>query len=98
MDLVIPSIVVIVLAQVADLITTTLVLGKGGRELNPIVRSLIAEFGTVPALAIKGVVLSGLVLWSYLSGGSQDAPWAFHALAAFYVLVIANNVKVLRSL
>lgn len=37
--------------QVADVTLTTLILRRGGRELNPAMRWLMDKLGTVPGLA-----------------------------------------------
>jgi uncharacterized protein YacL len=58
--------VIFVLIQVFDVYSTVQILKQGGRELNPIMRKLMARFGVILALIISKVIVVGLlcvVVW-----------------------------------
>lgn len=80
----------LILLQIVDVITTLLVLKKGGREANPLMLALFGLMGPVPALLVtKGLVVA-LVLLVPLPG------LLMFALIAFYVWVVFNNIEALK--
>lgn len=79
--------------NVLDAVSTVKVLNLGGRELNPLMRWLMGQIGNAQAL----VLLKALALFPIYEYG----PWPVEMqglLIAFYVFVVANNLKVLRGL
>ena len=79
------------LLQVADDYTTMRILDKGGKELNPILNQLFAKYEPLPTLAsIKALAIGLMAL--------ADTFWLTVAFCVVYAVVVANNVKVLRSL
>lgn len=73
--------------QALDGFTTRRILDQGGRELNPVMRWAFARVGFWPAMAIKTALVPALA-WV---GG----PYAAMALLAIYVVVVANNVRIM---
>jgi hypothetical protein len=80
--------------QAADMLTTILVLEKNGAERNPIVRWLIDKLGRVPGLATAKAtgVIAGAVLVAH-----GQIEW-LALTAALYLVVVINNLRVLRQL
>ena len=76
--------------QVADVTLTTLILRRGGRELNPAMRWLMEKLGIVPGLALPKVVLIGVfcALMNYPGAGTAIA-----LASALYAGVVAWNLK-----
>jgi hypothetical protein len=84
----------LVALQVADGYTTIEGLRSGAaREANPLLARLIGKVGRDRAVVgVKLLAIAGL--WY----GRPDVPlWMMGALAALYVYVIANNVRVIRG-
>lgn len=83
--------------QIADAITTYLVINKGGYEKNPVVAWGMKQIGLVPALvAYKGIgVAAGLVLYHY---ADQGGSYLLAALTALYGWVIYGNTKAYQKL
>lgn len=82
------------LLQLADIVTTLKLLGKGGRELNPFLRWLFEQIGTVPALiAVKSVFMAAV----YMARDIPQVEWLMWLLIAFYLLIFWNNMKVIRN-
>lgn len=83
--------------QVGDAITTAINLSRpGGKEHNPIIRKLIAKLGMVPALVVKGLVVSALgygiyALTPYLP--PHFATVVLGAATAFYGFIVARNAS-----
>ncbi|HXC41240.1 MAG TPA: DUF5658 family protein [Burkholderiales bacterium] len=100
MDLTLLLVAVTVILQVADGITTWLIIRRGvGHESNRLVRVLMDWFGLEAALfLVKGwvvvLVLGGyfLELWH-----GQGAQVALFVLELFYVGVVVNNMNVLHG-
>lgn len=96
----------IVALQLADIVTTYLALTRGkGVEANGILARLMARFGLLPTLlVVKGLFVSGLV-WATLHlpivAFGLAVPWLPAALlgvvAAGYLAIVVNNVRVLRK-
>ncbi len=78
--------VLVVALQAADGFLTWRVLRAGGRELNPVVRFLIAHLGTVPGLALAKLFLVVMV-WLYL----REQLLVLLAIAALYAWVVRHN-------
>lgn len=84
----------LVALQIADGYTTIQGLRTGKeREVNPILAKLIGEIGRDRAVVgVKLLAIAGL--WYGRAGTSL---WALVAMAAVYIYVIANNVRVMRG-
>jgi hypothetical protein len=94
MDLIKLLFIVFVLLQAADAVTTTIVLDKGGREANPVMKWLFDKFEVIPTFIItKGVVIA--LFWHY----SADIPvWLWLVMIGFYGWVVYNNLGVIEKL
>ena len=79
--------------QVADVLLTLQIHKRGGRELNPLMRWLMDEYGTLPALVVSKAVLLALAYF-YLVG----FPSVLIALCAGYAGLAGWNVMQLRKL
>lgn len=73
--------------QALDAWTTLVILKRGGRELNPIMRAAFAKIGMDATLLIKGVGVTLAGYWLVKAG----ALLALGALVAFYAGVIWFN-------
>ena len=79
--------------QVADGVTTAMILARGGRELNPAVRWMIEKLGARTALAAAKVI--AIIAFALIL---DHVPWSVLAgLCALYVVVCANNLRVLKN-
>lgn len=77
--------------QVADMWSTHVVLKRGGRELNPLVRALISKVGFVGTTIFK-LVLAALIIWI----AWPDHWWVLAIACAVYAAVVASNVRLIR--
>ncbi len=85
-------IVLFCLIQLFDAWTTLAILKKGGRELNPVVKSLIDHLGAKVALiGSKGLLIAAFVL-------IQPPDWLWWAVSAITGFVVLNNLRVLRKM
>lgn len=78
--------VLVILLQAADAYLTWRILRGGGRELNPVMRYLIARLGVVPGLALAKTLLAfltGLFLF--------DSPALLFVVALLYLWVVLQN-------
>ena len=80
--------------NVIDWILTGAVLEAGGRELNPVMRWVIARGGCWAMLAFKLLVLAGVIA----ACAHFALPWLLAALCLFFAGVCAWNWRVLRGL
>jgi hypothetical protein len=80
--------VILVLLQVADWITTRRILIEGGREENPLMRAAFSTLGVDCVLAIKTVLvaLGGFVI-------REHYPLVVALLCSIYIAVLIHNVK-----
>lgn len=83
--------------QIADGITTYLVINKGGYEKNPIVAWGMKQIGLVPALvAYKGLGIGlGFAFYHYADHGGGHV---LITLIAFYGWIVYSNAKVYGKL
>ena len=72
--------------QAVDVTLTALVLRKGGRELNPIMRWFMARLGMIPGLAVPKVIALGVL-------AAINIEWFTIAACALYAAVAAWNLK-----
>jgi len=94
MDLIKLLFIVFVLLQAADAVTTTIVLDKGGREANPVMKWLFDRFEVIPTFIVtKGVVIS--FFWVY----AEAIPvWLWLGMIGLYTWVVYNNLGVIEKL
>ena len=84
----------LVALNVADAVTTTMGVKRGAKELNPVMRVLMAKVGTLPALlGWKAAFLGGV--YAFLP---VIDPRALMGLCAFYAAVVGWNIVQLRRL
>jgi len=87
------ALIAYLIANILDIVSTNLVLKRGGVELNPILRSAMDKFGKswfIPKFALAGIAL-GIFLYF-------DLIWAVWAGTAFYGLIALNNFRTARKL
>lgn len=77
--------------QLGDYLTTTEILKRGGRELNPVMKWIMDKIGVIPALFFTKVVTI-MLIWEL------NVFWLTLALCLFYMAVVGNNFMVLRKL
>jgi len=86
--------VAIVLLGLADVVTTALVLDRGGKEANPLMRWLMDKLGNgwmVVKLALH--IFVAALVWeipAFLYGG--------FVFVALYALIVGNNFRVLKKM
>ena len=73
--------------QLLDAYTTLVILKRGGRELNPLMRALFDEFGREETLLLKGIFVT--VAGYFVA--KHGFEWMTGVLILFYVGVIAYN-------
>jgi len=85
--------------QVADAVSTILVLRRGGRELNPLAKWLMGVIGYVAAtIAFKvALVAVYLIALFWVAPGYPYRNLVAGLLVALYLYVIFNNVKAYRE-
>ena len=83
--------------QIADGLTTYLVISKGGYEKNPIVAWGMKQIGLIPALvAYKGLgVAAGATLYHFADHGGG---YGLGFLTALYCWVVWHNYKAYKFL
>lgn len=79
----------LVALQLADTWTTWRVIHAGGREANPLMAMLIDKLGFWPAF----LGMKGLLIWLAWLTVETVVPLL---LCALYVIVVVNNLRVLR--
>jgi hypothetical protein len=81
--------------NIADAVTTYVALKRvsSATEGNPVMAFLIDRLSLVGALVFKVVVAGGATYIAYDYG----AQWVFIVLCALYVLIVYNNVKIIRA-
>ena len=77
--------------QVADIITTLLILRDGGRELNPVVKWFIDRLGPVAGLLVIKLLACAILSYAVYSGAVNV--WIVYALCAVYVYVVGRNLS-----
>ena len=86
--------ILLVALNVADAVTTTMGIKRGARELNPVMRALMAKVGPLPALlGWKAAFLGGV--YAFLP---VIDPRALMVLCAFYAAVVGWNTFQLRKI
>jgi hypothetical protein len=84
------EILLMVLLQVTDGVTTYISLRMGGREVNPIMRLIMIAIGRVPAIIITKVAVVYVLV---------DSPnWSLNVLNTLYVLIVIVNIRTIMTL
>lgn len=83
------------LLQLADAYTTSRILKAGGVETNKLMRRLMEQIGVTEALVLTKTLAIVIVVMAFAAG--HLPVWVLAALCAFYVLVVLNNVLVMRG-
>lgn len=88
------------LLMLADYTTTRLVIYRGGREVISYLAWLMARIGVIPALLIAKAIpiVAVLYLWRYGFNGTELDTETMAWLCGGYVIVVANNWKVLKRI
>jgi len=86
----------LVVLNAVDVLTTVLVLGRGGVEGNPFIRPMIDGVWQVSMLKAAILVIVGLLLTR--SRGSRIAEFALTATTGWYLAVVAWNLVVLSMI
>ena len=79
-----------VVLQVVDFVSTYLIINKGGKEVNPVVRFLINKFSLFGGLVIAKSIGVAIVLYLY----SLSSVVGLSIMAVFFQLIAINNIKV----
>ena len=79
--------------QVADGMTTLHILARGGKELNPAMRWIFEQIGTLNGVFITKTLLV-IVFWMFYD---YIPIWAFAAMCGLYAAVVYHNVNELRK-
>jgi hypothetical protein len=79
--------------NLADLVTTRLVLDRGGDEGNPVMRPFVE--GMWGAALLKLTCLALIALLARRCLGSQRVRWGLVLVVGWYIAVVAWNVAVL---
>ena len=84
---------IFILLNLLDAITTLIFMHqKGGKELNPFMNWSMRKIGVVPTLVIK-MILACVVAYLTLTHA-----WALIVGNVLYVLVVINNIIVIKHL
>lgn len=86
----------LVVLNVIDIITTAMVLDRGGAERNPFVQPLVDDM--VQVAALKGLVLVMVATLLTRCRGSRIAELALTLTTGWYLAVVAWNIAVLTIL
>lgn len=89
------SLIVFVLLQLADIITTRIALRLGGHELNPVLAKLFDRFSPMCVLVPYKLALCAMVSWADHSG--LLIPGALWVLCLVFGLVVANNLRTIEA-
>ena len=83
----------LILLQVADIITTIIALRGPAHESNPILKKIMDRIGVVPALLlVKGGFIA--FLWYYQDMLPEPLLWL---LCAGYVWIVAHNIYTIKN-
>ena len=81
--------------NIADLVTTRLVLSRGGTESNPLMQGIVDS--AAHAWLVKGVCLVAVVALVLRSRLPHRVAWTLGAVNLWYSLVVAWNLGVLAQ-
>jgi hypothetical protein len=77
--------------QIADFITTRIVLDRGGYEQNPVAVFLMKLLTVDGFLTAKAILVTAI---GYMVG--QESLWLLVAVTAFYMWIIHHNLKSIK--
>ncbi|MEO5839924.1 MAG: DUF5658 family protein [Acidimicrobiales bacterium] len=83
----------LIFLNIADLITTRLVLGRGGSESNPLMQGVIDS--TMQASLVKFSCIVAVVALALRTRVPQRVAWSLGAVNVWYALVVGWNLGVL---
>lgn len=83
--------VLFVLMQAADVLTTYIILSRGGREVNPVVALAIEKLGLLNGLYAVKIPLT--VLLGYVAFTDLLPWWGLVLPCLIYVPVLVNNIR-----
>jgi hypothetical protein len=90
------SILLMILLQTVDYASTVRILNRGGRELNPLLRWAMTQWGVHPALIMFKIIFLAAIYYFYTKGQlTLGTIWAINCI---YSVVAVNNLTVLRKL
>lgn len=87
-------IIVFILLQGLDVMSTLRILRAGGREINPIMKWVMHQYGRETGL-IGFKVIATLILVRFVMLTSSPAAIGFVVL---YILVVGNNLRVMKKM
>jgi len=82
----------LIFLQLADAVSTVLVLRNGGYEKNPIVAWVMRKIGVIPALLATKIPVTLACVWAM--GAHSIAPYIFAPFLAISVWVVVHNLRV----
>lgn len=88
--------ITLVVLNILDVITTGLVIARGGRETNPLIEPIVHDLWAVSIL--KALVLGIIAALLVRSRGSSLTDTALTLTTGFYIAVVAWNTTVLAVL
>ena len=91
-DAMVALVALFVLLQVLDAVSTVLALRHGATEANPVLRWLMGRLGVPVALVLGKLLMLALMVLSVL-WHEWPPEWAWAAMDALYLWVLANNVR-----
>jgi hypothetical protein len=77
--------ILLILLQIADCLTTVHILKNGGREANPMMNWLFNKIGTIPSLVIMKLLVIGVMVWAWNI-------WATLVAVVLYLGVVGWNL------
>jgi ABC-type transport system involved in Fe-S cluster assembly fused permease/ATPase subunit len=90
MDLATTFLILLVLLQFGDGVTTINILEKGGKELNPVMNFLFDKFGVLPTFVATKI----LIVWCFWAANIW---WATAIMCAVYTWVVWHNLGQLKK-
>lgn len=85
------AVIVFLISQIADVLTTIHALNRGATEANPIVRFFMERMGK--GWIVAKLAIAGGVAWWMVAEGQEWLLWPFSAL---FLAVAVNNLRVAR--
>lgn len=91
-------VVLVIVLQVLDvLLTRTIIIDQGGREVWPTTKWLMGRIGLMPALIVSKAALAAVLFGSWWLYGESNAMTAVYLVAVVaYVAVVARNYNQMR--
>jgi hypothetical protein len=86
--------ILVIALQIVDVVTTVIILRRGGRELNPVLNWLMGKVGVLNALLAVKAVLIAVLLIAY-SAGFPGLVYGAVFLVVLYIGIAVNNLRVI---